>query len=101
MSPGFHAENILTGQISLPGALSRTAPPASPSPTAHEALGHQPGVVAAGVVTNVPLSGIATRAPQVKGQRFGRANRCAGIYSYSVAGDYFARSASRCSKDDS
>jgi hypothetical protein len=51
----------------------------------------QPGVVATGVVTNVPLSGISNKsAAKVKGRTLGPGESPRGHYSYSVGGDYFA-----------
>ena len=59
VSPGFRADHVITGQFTLPyapfpagssqriGVLDRLL----------EAIGQQPGVAAAGTVTNVPLSG--------------------------------------------
>ena len=58
VSPGFRADHVLTGQISLPWI---TYPNASTrlafTGKLIDDIGHQPGVSAAGIVTNVPLSG--------------------------------------------
>ena len=69
VSPGFRPESILSGQISLPW---KTYPNGSSrlAFTARllEELGQKPGVLAAGVVTNVPLSGASGKsAARVKG----------------------------------
>src|SRR6202040_1508494 len=53
VSPGFRADHVLTGEVTVPFSynvrpfLDRLL----------EAIGQQPGVAAAGAITNVPLSG--------------------------------------------
>jgi len=55
-----------------------------------EALRRRPGVLAAGVVTNVPLSGDTHKsAAQVQGRTLGPGEAPRGIYSYGIAGDAF------------
>lgn len=92
VSPGFRPEHILTGQISLP---YKTYPDGSAHLAFNQRLmqeiGRLPGVVATGVVSNVPLSGRSGKsAATVKGHvpRPGESPR--GHYSYGVDGDYFA-----------
>ena len=91
VSPGFRADHILTGQISLPWKNY-------PDPAGRLAfverlmdkVGRMPGVVSAGVANNVPLSGNSGKsAATVKGRvpRPGESPR--GHYSYWVGGDYF------------
>jgi predicted permease len=89
LSPGFRAENVLSGRISLPHAQGSALLAFTERLT--EDLGRQPGVVAAGVVTNVPLSGISNKsAARVKGHVFRPGESLRGHYSYGVGGDYFA-----------
>ena len=55
-----------------------------------DAIGQQPGVVAAGVVTNIPFSGITIKsAARVKGYVMRPGESLRGHYSYGVNGDYF------------
>ncbi len=91
LSPGFRADGILSGRISLPGKgyPDRAALLAFTERLA-ERLAHEPGTVAAGVATNVPLSGTSNKsAATVAGQRRGAGEPPHAIYSYSVGGDYF------------
>ncbi len=91
VSPGFRPDHVLTGQISLPSksypdGVSRLAF----AERLDDELGHQPEVLSAGIVSNVPFSGKSGKsAATVKGHvpRPGESPR--GHYSYGVAGDYF------------
>jgi predicted permease len=91
VSPGFRPDHILTGQISLPWKNYQNE--SARLAFAERLLGdisHQPGVTAAGVINNVPLSGRSGKsAVTVKGhvKRPGESPR--GCYSYGVAGNYF------------
>jgi predicted permease len=91
VSPGFRADHILTGQISLPSKSYANAPIALAfNGKLIDQIDHQPGVLAAGEVNNVPFSGKSGRsAATVKGyiRRAGESPR--GNYSYGVDGDYF------------
>jgi len=91
VSPGFRSDHLLTGQVSLPfknypdGATRRAF-----VEKAMSEIGGLPGVLSAGVVSNVPLSGNSGKsAAKVKGRitRPGESPR--GHYSYWVGGDYF------------
>ena len=91
VSPGFRADHVLTGQISLP---SKNYPDGAARVAFVEKLmdqaGHQPGVLSAGVVNNVPLSGRSGKsAATVKGYVLRPGESPRGNYSYNVAGDYF------------
>ncbi len=71
VSPGFRPDHVLTGQISLPW---KTIPDGAARLAFIEKLadkiGRLPGVLAAGVVNNVPLSGNSGKsAATVKGPR--------------------------------
>ncbi len=53
VSPGFRADHVLTGEVTVPFRYN-----ARPFlDRLLEAIGQQPGVAAAGAITNVPLSG--------------------------------------------
>jgi predicted permease len=91
ISPGFQPENVLSGRISLPGKNYPDAAALNAfTERLTEELGRQPGVLSAGVVTNVPLSGVSNKsAATVKGFRLQPGESLHGFYSYSVGGDYF------------
>jgi len=91
VSPGFHVDHILTAQISLP---SKNYPSGQSTLAFTEQLSgemsQQPGVLAAGMVNNLPFSGNSGKsAAVVVGHvtRPGESPR--GNYSYGVSGDYF------------
>ncbi len=91
VSPGFRPDHILTGQISLPG---KSYPSLNAGLAFMERLtklvSEQPGVTAAGVVNNIPFSGVTGKsAATVKGQIIKPGESVHGIYSYGVGGDYF------------
>ena len=92
VSPGFRAEHVLAGQISLPGKnYPNVQAHLAFNETLMKGIRQLPGVSAAGVVTNVPLSGNSGKsAATVVGHvtRPGESPR--GHYSYGVDGDYFA-----------
>jgi putative ABC transport system permease protein len=91
VSPGFRPEHVLSGQISVTGArYPDGAARLAFSERLLQNIARQPGVLAAGVVNNVPLSGNSGKsAATVVGhvRRSGEAPR--GNYSYRVDGDYF------------
>jgi len=92
VSPGFRPDHVLIGQISVPWNKY----PDWPARLAFNErllkdLSRQPGVSAAGVVNNVPLSGnIGKSAATVKGRVRRPSESPRGHYSYGVDGDYFA-----------
>jgi predicted permease len=86
VSPGFRADHVLTGEVTVPFAydarpiLDRLL----------EAIGQQPGVGAAGAITNVPLSGDSGKtAVTPKGYVPPAGESLHGHYLYQVTGDYF------------
>lgn len=91
VSPGFRADHVLTGQISL---IGNKYPDTSADLVFTERLmaqlRDQPGVVAAGVVNNVPFSGKNGKsAVKIKGRALRPDESPRGHYSYGVGGDYF------------
>src|SRR5437868_2410165 len=87
VAPGFRADHVLTGEVTVPFAynvrpfLDRLL----------EAIGQQPGVGAAGAITNVPLSGESGKtAVTPKGYVPPAGQSLQGHYSHQVTGDYFA-----------
>ncbi len=89
--PGFQPDHVLTGQISMVGKKY-------PSPVAGlafterlvGALSRQPGVLAVGIVNNVPFSGSNGKsAATVKGYVLRPGESLRGLYSYGAGGDYF------------
>jgi predicted permease len=91
ISPGFRADNVLTGQISIP---VRRYPDAATRRAFVDRffaeLHAQPGVRATGLATNVPLSGRTIKsAVTVKGYVPPAGESVRGHYSYGVGGDYF------------
>ena len=89
VSPGFQSDHLLTGELTVPWQTD---------PTRHVEIGdrvlelirQQPGVTAAGITTNMPLSadtGKTAAAP--KGFVPPAGQSLQGHYSYAVSGDYF------------
>jgi predicted permease len=91
VSPGFRADHVLTGQFTLPFGKY---PDESPQRVAVvdrllELIAQQPGVAAAGTITNVPLSGDNGKtAVTPKGYVPQPGESLHGHYSYGIAGDY-------------
>ena len=90
ISPGFRADHVLTGQITAPSSKY----PDWPARLAFNArllkeVSRLPGVSAAGVVNNVPLSGNNGKsAATVKGHVLLPSESPRGHYAYGVDGDY-------------
>jgi predicted permease len=91
VSPGFRSDHILTGKITLPGK-------GYPDNTARvdfiekliDRIGHLPGVLSAGIVTNVPFSGKTGKsAAAIQGRTPSPGESPRSNYSYGVGGDYF------------
>lgn len=91
VSPGFQPTRVLTGQISLPSKdYPNGADRLAFTEKLMEELGQQPGVVASGVVTNVPFSGNSGKsAATVIGHLIRPGESPRGHYSYGVTGEYF------------
>src|SRR5207253_2777388 len=88
VSPGFRADHVLTGEVTVP--FSYNARPFLDRLL--DAIGQQPGVAAAGAITNVPLSGESEGKTAVtpKGYVPPVGESLHGHYLYQVTGDYFA-----------
>ena len=91
VAPGFQPAHVLSGQVSLPWArYSAIAERQIFIDRLMEALRAQPGVVTAGISTNIPLSGNSNRsASTVKGFVLPPGESVRANYAYAVAGDYF------------
>ena len=90
--PGFRADHVLTGEFTLPFAKypDESSDRVAVLNRLLEAIGQQPGVAAAGTITNVPLSGDNGKtAVTPKGYVPQRGESLHGHYSYGVTGDYF------------
>jgi predicted permease len=87
VSPGFRADHVLTGEVTVP--FKYNARPFLDRLL--EAIRRQPGVDAAGAITNVPLSGESGKtAVTPKGYVPPAGQSLQGHYSYQVTGDYFS-----------
>ncbi len=92
VSPGFQPDHVLSGQITVPWNRY----PDWPARLAFNQkllrdLARQPGVLAAGAVNNVPLSGNSGKSSAtVVGHIRLPGESARGHYSYGVDGDYFA-----------
>jgi predicted permease len=92
ISPGFRPDHILTGQFSLPwNSYQSAATFVTFADRLLEEAGHQPGVSAAGVITNVPLNGDkSSEVVTVVGYTPEPGASVVLHPTYGVAGDYFA-----------
>ncbi len=92
VSPGFRPDHVLTGQISVPWKKYSDWPARLAfNERLLKEIARQPGVVAAGVVNNVPLSGNSGKsAATVKGHIRRPGDSPRGHYSYGADGDYFS-----------
>jgi predicted permease len=91
VSPGFRPDHVLTARISLPFKSYPNDPARIRFVEGVTAeIERLPGVVTAGVVTNVPLSGNSGKSSAtVKGYVPRAGESLQGHYPYSVGGDYF------------
>jgi predicted permease len=93
VSPGFRADHVITGQFTLPyGPFpSGSSPRGAVLDRLLEAIGQQPGVIAAGTITNVPLSGDNGKsAITPRGYVPQPGESLHGHYVYGITGDYFS-----------
>ncbi|MGB8342032.1 MAG: FtsX-like permease family protein, partial [Chthoniobacterales bacterium] len=91
ISPGFRADHVLTGQFTLPWGSYDGSKRVALLDRLLELIGRQPGVAAAGTITNLPLSGDNGKtAVTPKGYLPQPGESLHGHYSYGVDGDYFS-----------
>jgi predicted permease len=92
LSPGFRPEHVSTGLVSLPWKNYQDGGSRLVfTERLLQALRRQPGLLAAAVATNVPLSGNEGRsAATIKGRPLRSGEAPHAIYSYGVGGEYFA-----------
>lgn len=92
VSPGFRSDHILTGKISLPWkSYSGNSARVAFTEKLVEKINHLPGVLSAGIVTNVPFSGNSGKsAATIEGRLPQAGESPRGHYSYGVGGDYFS-----------
>jgi predicted permease len=91
--PGFRADHVITGQFTLPFAPfpSGSSQRVAVLDRLLEAIAQQPGVAAAGTITNVPLSGDNGKSAFTpRGYVPLPGESLQGHYSYSITGDYFS-----------
>ena len=91
VSPGFQAGHTLSGRISLPSKNYGTASARLAfAESVVDEIGRQPGVLAAGVSTNVPFSGDSGKSSvTVVGYVRPPGESPRATYSFGVDGDYF------------
>lgn len=90
VSPGFQSDHVLTGQILLPWADYPEAARVAFIEKLTDKVGRLPGVMSAGVVSNVPFSGKSGKSAATVAGHVRRPGESArGHYAYGVAGGYF------------
>ena len=88
VSPGFRADHVLAGECTLTWDLEKDR--VAIVDRLLEAIRQQPGIAAAGTITNVPLTGDSGKtAVTPKGYVPPPGQSLHGHYSYGVNGDYF------------
>ncbi len=88
VSPGFRADHVLAGECILTWKLGQD--PVGVVDRLLESIRQQPGIAAAGTITNIPLSGDSGKtAITPKGYVPPPGQSVHGHYSYGVDGDYF------------
>ncbi|MBV9009121.1 MAG: ABC transporter permease [Verrucomicrobia bacterium] len=90
VSPGFQPDHVLTAKFTIPWQRDPNRAVAI-ADRLLELIREHPGVTAAGIITNMPLSGDNGKtafAPRGYAPPTGQSLQ--GNYSYSVIGDYFA-----------
>ncbi|MEO6971628.1 MAG: ABC transporter permease [Chthoniobacterales bacterium] len=89
VSPGFRAEHVLTGECTIPWQINPDR--VRITDRLLESIREQPGIVSAGTITNIPLSGDNGKtAFTPKGYVPPPGQSLRGHYSYGVSGDYFS-----------
>ena len=89
VSPGFRADHVLTGECTVSWELQRER--VGIVDRLLESIRQQPGIAAAGTITNIPLNGDSGKtAVTPKGYVPPPGQSVHGHYSYAVHGDYFS-----------
>jgi predicted permease len=89
VSPGFQSDHLLTGEFTIPWQSDQKRR-VEIGDRLLELIRQQPGVTAAGIVTNMPLTGDNGKtAAAPKGYVPPAGQALQGHYSYGVTGDYF------------
>jgi predicted permease len=89
VSPGFRADHVLTGYCTVSWQLAEES--VGIVDRLLESIGQQPGIAAAGVITNIPLNGDSGKtAVAPKGYVPPPGQSVQGHYSYGVNGEYFS-----------
>lgn len=92
VSPGFRPDHVLTSRVSVPGSKYQNWPARLAfNQRLLAEVARRPGVLSAGIVNNVPLSGNSGKsAAAIKSRVRQPGESPRGHYSYGVDGDYFA-----------
>ena len=86
--PGFRADHVLAGECALTWQLGKDR--VAIVDRLLDAIRQQPGIAAAGTITNIPLSGeVGKTAVTPNGYVPPPGQTLQGHYSYGVSGDYF------------
>jgi predicted permease len=89
VSPGFRPDQVLTGECTVSWDLQRER--VGIADRLLESIHQQPGIVATGTITNIPLSGDSGKtAVTPKGYVLPPGQSIHGHYSYAVHGEYFS-----------
>jgi predicted permease len=89
VSPGFQSDHLLTGEFTIPWQSDQKRR-VEIGDRLLELIRQQPGVTAAGIITNMPLTGDNGKtAAAPKGYVPPAGQSLQGHYSYAVTGDYF------------
>jgi len=89
VSPGFQSDHLLTGKFTIPWQSEKNRH-VEIGDRLLELIRQQPGVTAAGIITNMPLTGDDGKtAAAPKGYLPPAGQSLQGHYSYGVTGDYF------------
>jgi predicted permease len=89
VSPGFRPDHVLTGECTVSWDLQRER--VGIFDRLLESIRQQPGIAAAGTITNIPVSGDSGKtAVTPKGYVLPPGQSVHGHYSYAVHGDYFS-----------
>jgi len=89
VSPGFHPDHVLTGECTVSWDLQRER--VGIVDRLLESIRQQPGIIATGTITNIPLSGDSGKtAVTPKGYVPPPGQSVHGHYSYAVHGEYFS-----------